>query len=65
MLTPAFEQTLIEKKNVDPRKISMIPNGADLDIMRPGERDNHVRHKLGLDGKFVVSYFGATAEPIA
>ncbi len=59
VLTPAFEKALVNKKSVDPQKISMIPNGADLDIMVPGERDNHVRERLGLDGKFVVSYFGA------
>ena len=59
VLTPAFEETLIAKKGVNPSKISMIPNGADLDIMVPGERDNDVRKSLGLEGKFVVSYFGA------
>lgn len=59
VLTPAFEETLIKKKGVSPNKISMIPNGADLDIMTPGERDNEVRRALGLQGKFVVSYFGA------
>ena len=59
VLTPAFEQALIERKNVSPDKISMIPNGADLDIMTPGPLDNHVRQELDLTGKFVVSYFGA------
>jgi glycosyltransferase involved in cell wall biosynthesis len=59
VLTPAFEQALIEKKGVSPKKISMIPNGADLDIMTPGPRDNYVRRELGLKDKFVVSYFGA------
>jgi glycosyltransferase involved in cell wall biosynthesis len=59
VLTPAFEESLVSKKGVNQDKISMIPNGADLDIMIPGERDNEVRNALGLDGKFVVSYFGA------
>jgi glycosyltransferase involved in cell wall biosynthesis len=59
VLTPAFEQALIEKKGVSARRISMIPNGADLDIMLPGPKDNPVRRRLGLEGKFVVSYFGA------
>ncbi len=59
VLTPAFERALIEKKGIDRRKISMLPNGADLDIMVPGEKNNHVRRALGLEGKFVVSYFGA------
>ncbi len=59
VLTPAFEQALIRKKQIPPERISMIPNGADLDIMKPGPKDNEVRRRLGLEGKFVVSYFGA------
>jgi glycosyltransferase involved in cell wall biosynthesis len=59
VLTPAFEQALIEKKNIPAEIISMIPNGADLDIMTPGPKENHIRKELGLKGKFVVSYFGA------
>jgi glycosyltransferase involved in cell wall biosynthesis len=59
VLTPAFEEALVARKGVPPRRISMIPNGADLDIMAPGPKDNQVRRRLGLEGKFVVSYFGA------
>lgn len=58
-LTPAFEEALVAKKGVSRDRISMIPNGADLDIMTPGPKDNEVRRRLGLEGKFVVSYFGA------
>jgi glycosyltransferase involved in cell wall biosynthesis len=59
VLTPAFEEALIEKKNIDPERISMIPNGADLDIFQPGEKENWVREKHNLQGKFVVTYVGA------
>jgi glycosyltransferase involved in cell wall biosynthesis len=59
VLTPAFEKALVEKKGIAPDKISMIPNGADLDIFTPGERNNWVREKHGLDNKFVVTYIGA------
>jgi len=59
VLTPAFRDALIEKKGVAPEKICMIPNGADLDIMLPGPKENHIREQLGLKDKFVVSYFGA------
>lgn len=59
VLTPAFERWLVERKGIRPGLISMIPNGADLDLMSPGPRDNWVREKLDLDGKFVLSYFGA------
>ncbi len=59
VLTPTFEKKLIDNKGVSPNCISMIPNGADLDLMKPGPRDNRVRKELGLGDKFVVSYFGA------
>ena len=59
VLTPAFEKALIEKKNVRPDRISMIPNGADLDIFKPGELNNWVREKHNLKDKFVVTYVGA------
>ncbi|NLF32343.1 MAG: glycosyltransferase family 4 protein [Planctomycetes bacterium] len=59
VLTPAFREALIATKGVEPERLIMIPNGADLDIMRPGPKDNEVRRRLGLTDKYVVSYFGA------
>lgn len=59
VLTPAFKTALIEKKNISPDKISLIPNGADLDIITPGKLDNWVRDKHNLRDKFVVTYVGA------
>ena len=59
VLTPAFQDALITRKNIRPDRISMIPNGADLDIFKPGERDNWVREKHHLGNKFVVTYVGA------
>jgi len=59
VLTPAFEKTLIEKKNIRADRISMIPNGADLDIFKPGCCDNRVRDKHNLQNNFVVTYVGA------
>lgn len=58
-LTPAFVEALATKKRVRRERLRMIPNGADLDILKPGPKDNQVRRRLGLGGKFVVSYFGA------
>jgi len=59
VLTPAFEEALVCRKSVKPDRISMIPNGADLDIIRPGGRDSWVREKHNLRDKFVVTYVGA------
>lgn len=59
VLTPAFEDALMTRKDVSRAKISMIPNAADLDIISPGPRENWVRQKHGLGGKFIVTYVGA------
>lgn len=59
VLTPAFRDALISKKNVSADRISVIPNGADLDIFQPGKRDNSVRKRHDLRDKFVVTYVGA------
>lgn len=59
VLTPAFEEVLVGRKSVKPNRISMIPNGADLDIVKPGDKDNWVREKHNLRDKFVVTYVGA------
>jgi len=39
-------------------KISVIKNGVDLEMFRPGAVDNVVRERLGLRGKFVAAYIG-------
>lgn len=59
VLTPAFKDALISKKNIQQEKICFIPNGADLDIFRPGPKENWVREKYTLQNKFVVTYMGA------
>lgn len=59
VLTPAFKQALINKKNIKPEKIIFIPNGADLDIFSPGVKNNWVREKYNLQEKFVITYMGA------
>ena len=59
VLTPAFKDALVGRKGIAADKISMIPNAADLDIIKPGPLDNWVREKHNLGGKFVVTYVGA------
>ncbi len=39
-------------------KISVIKNGANLDLFRAGADNGDTRRKLGLDGKFVAAYVG-------
>lgn len=59
VLTPAFEEFLVNVNGVAREKIGMIPNAADLDIIKPSPRDNWVRKKHNLGNKFIVTYVGA------
>ena len=58
VLTPAFKKYLL-KKGIREEKITFIPNAADLDLFKPGNKDNWVRKKYNLGKKFVVLYTGA------
>lgn len=59
VLTPAFQKTLINQKGVPPEKIWMIPNAADLDLIKPGPKDQGVIKRHGWENKFVSLYIGA------
>lgn len=62
VLTPAFQQTLINKKGIAPEKISMIPNAADFELsehLLTRVNKAEFRESLGWTGRFVVVYVGA------
>lgn len=59
VLTPAFKEKLIFKKNVDSKKVLYVPNGADTDIFKPSNDVKWVREKYKLEDKFVITYMGA------
>lgn len=62
VLTPAFRDHLVLKKNIDPDKIILIPNAADFSISDSLLQDfdrEMFREKLGWKDKFVVLYVGA------
>ena len=56
--SPAYREYLICHL-VAPLKISLISNGVDPAMFNPGATGERIRHKWGLEGKFVVSYAGA------
>lgn len=56
-VTDAFQRH-IEKKGISPDKIAVIKNGADLSLYKPITGKNPLAQSLGLEGKFVASYFG-------
>ena len=62
VLTPAFKDTLIQKKKVPAEKIIYIPNAADFSLSEELLQNFDVlkfRNDHGLDGKLVFTYVGA------
>lgn len=58
-LTPAFKERLIRDKGIAAEKVWMIPNAADLDVIKPGPIDEAIRSRHGWGDKFVGLYMGA------
>lgn len=62
VLTPAFRNTLIEKKNINPNKIIFIPNASDFglsdELMKSFDKEKFKSEK-GWQGKFIITYVGA------
>ncbi len=62
VLTPAFRNTLIEKKDVPVEKIIFIPNAADFSLSEELLQNfdaAQFRRDHGLEGKLVFTYVGA------
>jgi glycosyltransferase involved in cell wall biosynthesis len=62
VVTPAFEDYLVEHWRVPREKISVIENGVETQLFAPetfiGRAGTGLRRELGVEGKFVVSYIG-------
>ena len=62
VVTPAFEDYLVEHWRVPREKISVIENGVETKLFAPepfaGEAATALRRELRAEGKFVVSYIG-------
>lgn len=62
VLTPAFREALISKKNIPAEKIIFIPNAADFALsekLLDTFDAEAFRRKQQLEGKFVITYVGA------
>jgi colanic acid biosynthesis glycosyl transferase WcaI len=57
VVTPAFEEYLVERWGVPREKISVIENGVETELFAPKPETGR-RSELGAEGKFVVSYIG-------
>ena len=62
VVTPAFEEFLVQRWAVPREKISVIENGVETELFAPEARTDQPRtdqrRELGLEGEFVVSYIG-------
>jgi colanic acid biosynthesis glycosyl transferase WcaI len=61
VVTPAFEDYLVEHWRVPREKISVIENGVETRLFAPEPFSTdaiNLRRELGAEGKFVVSYIG-------
>lgn len=56
-VTQGLRQGIVEK-GIDPEKISLVINGADLSLYFPREPDLTILKEYQLNGKFVVGYIG-------
>jgi len=56
-VTRAFRDNLI-RRGVDPDKVAVVTNGADLSRFAPRARDEALAAELGLGGCFVGGYVG-------
>jgi glycosyltransferase involved in cell wall biosynthesis len=56
-VTKSFRENLAGR-GVDPRKIHVVTNGADLDRFVPSAKDASLLTELDLTGKFVAGYVG-------
>lgn len=57
--SPAYKTYLIEAKNISAKKITLIPNGVDVNCFSPERASNQIRNEYNLHGKFLITYAGA------
>lgn len=56
-VTRSFRE-ILARRGIDPAKIDVVTNGADLARFSPQPRDQAVARELGLENRFVVGYIG-------
>ena len=58
VVTPAFEEHLVNHWKVPRGKIAVVENGVETDLFSPQSTDANLRRELGIEDRFVVSYIG-------
>ncbi len=60
-LSPGIRDGVVAA-GADPERVTLVPNASDLDLFSPEVDPGDLRRRLGLDDKFVCSYFGTMGE---
>jgi colanic acid biosynthesis glycosyl transferase WcaI len=58
VVTPAFREYLIKYWHIPANKIDVVENGVDTNLFNGREFSSALKHTLGAEGKFLVSYVG-------
>lgn len=58
VVTAPFKEHLHRHWGIPKEKISIIINGVDHHLFAPQPKDEQIAREFGLEGKFVVGYFG-------
>lgn len=57
-LGPRMQRRLVEEKNADPSRVTVIHNWADCEAIQPSDKDNAFSRANGLADGFVVMHSG-------
>jgi glycosyltransferase involved in cell wall biosynthesis len=57
-LSPGMKEGVV-RTGIPAEKVTVIPNGSDLDLFRPDLDGSAARQRLGLGDRFAAVYFGA------
>ena len=57
-LSPGMKDGIV-RAGIASEKVTVIPNGSDLDLFHPGLDGSAARERLGLGQRFAAIYFGA------
>lgn len=58
-VSETLRQTLLDRWQLDPQRITAVPNGAHVDLFTPSQNSDAVRARLGLNGEPVVMFIGS------
>ncbi len=58
-VSDTLRKLVADRWEADPERISIVPNGVELELFRPDAEPLGVRKELGLEGRKIVTFVGA------